>query len=105
MFPAQAPLPTASSLPFQPPAGIQTSIRIAESLIGFKVTATRQIAGKFPKFSAGEPGNVGVAPAGKASCPAPTACANVTVACGRVRLARLSQEVPASSGQDSATTT
>src|ERR1700722_5115147 len=105
MFPAHAPLPTDSSLPFQLVAGIQISIRIAESLVGFRGGATRQIAGKFSKFSAGNPGNVGTAPGGNVSCPASTGCANVTVACGRAKFARFSQEVAASSGQESATTT
>src|SRR6202167_4136421 len=95
MLPAQAPFPTDSSLPFQLEAGIQTSTLMSESLVGLRVAATRQIAGKFPKFG----------PAGKVSCPAPTACASVTVACGRDRLARFSQEVAASSGQERATTT
>src|ERR1700677_421247 len=105
MLPAQAPFPTDSSLPFQLDAGIQTSTLMSESLVGFRVAATRQIAGKFPKFGAGNPGNVGTAPVGKVSCPAPTACANVTVACGRARLARVSQDGAASSGQETATTT
>src|SRR5580698_106604 len=99
MLPAQAPLPTDSNFPFHPDAGIQTSIRMAESLLGSSVAATRQMAGKFPKFGPGKPGNVGTAPAGKVSCPAPTACANVRVACGRASLARSSQEVAARSGQ------
>src|SRR5579862_7934207 len=89
MFPAQAPLPTDSSFPFQPDAGIQTSIRIAESLLGSSVAATRQIAGKFPKFGA---------PAGKVSCPAATGSAKVTLARGRASLARFSQGVAAARG-------
>lgn len=109
MLPAQAPLPTDSSFPFQvddgPDVGIQTSILMSESLVGFSVAATRQIAGKFPKFGAGKPGNAGTAPAGNASCPAGTDCANVTVECGRASLARLSQVPARSSGQESAITT
>src|SRR6266849_1403255 len=45
IVPAHPPLPTAWNLPFQPDAGIQTSILMSESPVGFSVAATRQNAG------------------------------------------------------------
>src|SRR5271154_3873495 len=104
MFPAQAPLPTDSSLPFQFNGGSHTSILMSESLVGFNVAATRQMAGRFAKFGAGNPGNAGIAPGGNVSCPAATDCARVTVACGRASLARPSQGVEAAADEQSAMT-
>src|SRR5580658_9985953 len=104
MLPAHAPLPTDSSFPFQVVAGIQTSILILESAVGFSVAATRHRAGRFPKFGAGKPGNVGSAPVGSVSRPAGTASARVTVACGKAILARLSQVPAAASDEESANT-
>src|SRR5580698_2197852 len=104
MFPAQAPLPTDSSFPFHPDVGIQISILMSESLVGFSVAATRQMAGRFPKFGGAAPGKVGTAPADNVSCPASTACAKVIVACGRASLAKLSQGVAAASGKERAIT-
>src|SRR3984957_17274799 len=104
MLPAHAPLPTDSSFPFHFVAGIQTSILMLESPLGFSVAATRQMAGRFPKFGGGAPGNAGTAPGGRFSCPAGTAWAKVTVACGRASLAKLSQVLAAASGQESAIT-
>src|ERR1700749_1991437 len=46
MTPAHAPLPTDCSRPFQPDAGIQTSMWMSESLDGFNVAVTRQNAGR-----------------------------------------------------------
>src|SRR5580704_4715391 len=103
MLPAHAPLPTDSSFPFQP-AGIQTSILISESAVGFSVAATRHRAGRFPKFGAGKPGNVGTAPLGSVSWPAGTASARVTVACGKAILARLSQVPAAATDEEIANT-
>src|SRR5580692_794667 len=104
MLPAQAPLPTTSSFPFHPEAGIHTSILMSESLVGFSVAATRQMAGRSPKFGGGAPGNAGTAPAGRVNCPAATACAKVTLECGSARLAKLSQVVAAAKGHESAMT-
>src|ERR1700722_7334223 len=103
-LPAHAPLPTDSSLVFQFDSGSHTSILMSESLVGFKVAATRQIAGRFPKLGGGTPGNAGTAPAGRVSCPAGTACASVMVACGRASLARLSHGVAAAMDDESAMT-
>src|SRR5882724_1561990 len=46
MLPAHPPLPTASNFPFQPEAGIQTSISMCESVDGANTAATRQCAGR-----------------------------------------------------------
>src|SRR5688500_5611936 len=81
MLPLKAPLPTAWYLPFQPDAGIQTSILMSESLEGFSVTATRQngcsFAAAFPPWAAPLPGCV--------NPPAATDWASVMVAFGSVR--------------------
>src|SRR6266545_3235357 len=45
MAPDQPPFPTPMNLPFQPSAGIQTSILISESEVGRMAAATRQKAG------------------------------------------------------------
>src|SRR5262249_31018591 len=44
---AQPPFPTAWNLPFQPFAGIHTSIVMSESALGVSVAATRQNDGRF----------------------------------------------------------
>src|SRR5580700_397109 len=79
MIPAHAPFPTDCSLPFQPPPGIQTSILISESLVGFRVAATRQNAGRLlytaPAF--------GPRPGGAGNAPASTGIARVMAACGK----------------------
>jgi hypothetical protein len=51
MDPAKPPFPTPSNFPFQPEAGIHTSIPISESLVGASVAATRQKAGMLAKTS------------------------------------------------------
>src|SRR5438874_6775710 len=90
MFPAHAPLPTASSLPFQPEAGSQTSILISESLEGVSVAATRQNGGSAAKgFPPRPPRGFG-----GANCPAPTVCASVTATCGCENVDKLSQVAP-----------
>src|SRR5258708_7519584 len=43
--PAQPPLPTTSSLPFQASVGSQTSISMCESGVGVSTAAIRQCAG------------------------------------------------------------
>src|SRR5581483_786872 len=68
MAPLQPPLPTDSSLPFQPDSGIQTSILTSESVVGLSVAATRQT------WLAG------------------TSSAAVMVACGSVSFARSPQD-------------
>src|SRR5580700_8382271 len=103
MLPAHAPLPTDSSFPFQA-AGIQTSILISESPVGFSVAATRHRAGRLPKFGAGKPGNVGTAPLGNVSWPAGTDSARVTVACEKAFLVRLSQVPAAATDEEIANT-
>src|SRR5437763_846460 len=89
MLPAHAPLPTASSLPFHPEAGSQTSILMSESLDGVSVAATRQNTGSPPKAVrplAPRPGATNV--------PAPTVCANVIATGGCDNADRLSQVAP-----------
>src|SRR5271166_2115083 len=49
--PAKPPFPTPSNFPFQPEAGIQISILMSESLVGFNLAATRQNAGMLVKVS------------------------------------------------------
>src|SRR5271165_1927799 len=50
-LPGKAAVPTPSNFPFQPEAGIQTSILMSESLVGFNLAATRQNAGMLVKVS------------------------------------------------------
>ena len=83
--PLKAPLPTAWNLPFQPDAGIQTSILISESRVGFSVAATRQNAGRAREASAALPGGV--------KGPASTACASVIVAFGSASIDRAAHGV------------
>src|SRR6185436_593267 len=54
MTPAQPPPPTNSNLPFQF-SGIQTSMSIWESEVGFNVAATRQNAGTVRGAACGPP--------------------------------------------------
>src|SRR5712691_5892200 len=98
MTPAHPPLPTAWNFPFQPDAGIQTSILMSESLDGFSVAATRQKGGrpaKGPRPGAGpRPRASGAVerpgPAGGVNCPAATSCAIVIEVPGTASAARLS---------------
>ena len=88
MLPAQPPFPTAKYFPFQPDAGIQTSIFMSESLEGFSVAATRQNAGSCRKaaFCWAPPAPGGVNP------PGATDCANVIAVFSTESDLRLSQE-------------
>ena len=76
MVPFQPPLPTASSLPFQPVAGSHTSILMSESDDGRSVAVTRQYSGR--SFAAPPP--------------AGTSCADVIDASGKASVARESQD-------------
>ncbi len=89
MFPDQPPFPLASRFPFQPVAGIQSSILISESLEGLSVAATRQNAGRSSKDGPCLPRPA----AGAVKAPAPTAVAEVMVVSGNFSEARLSQVV------------
>src|ERR1700730_3862385 len=93
MKPPQPPLPSATSLPFQPDAGSQTSILMSESLDGFSVAATRQNAGSSRKARPSA-GGAATPPAGigGVKAPAPTVCARVTVVLGSVSAAKLSHD-------------
>src|SRR5687768_8030638 len=88
IVPAHPPLPTAWNFPFQSVAGSQTSILITESAVGVDVTATRQKAGSaaMARAAAGE---------GGAKLPAATSAADVTVAAGRRKDARLAHDAGA----------
>src|SRR6186997_31830 len=90
MTPAQPPLPTAWNLPFQPFTGNQTSTLISESLLGLRVTATRQKSGRSLYGFAPRPV---VCPGGE-NCPAGTTLDIVTVVSGNLRDARLSHDDP-----------
>src|SRR6185503_147142 len=87
MVPAHAPLPTDCSLPFQFDAGIQTSMRMSESLVGCSDAVTRQNAGRLA--SAGFGAAVGAAPGG-VNAPAGCAAAERILVLGTVNVARLS---------------
>src|SRR6188508_427378 len=85
MLPFQPPLPTAWNLPFQPAAGIHTSILMSESAVGLSVAATRQNAGRSANgLPPPRP------PAGAGIAPAATVCASVTVASLNLRPVKLS---------------
>src|SRR5580765_186106 len=74
MLPAQPPLPTPCSLPFQPETGSHTSALMSESLDGLSVAVTRHIAGRLANVC----GAFGTPPGGEAgglNSPAPTGCA------------------------------
>src|SRR6476646_2945540 len=90
MLPAHAPLPTACSLPFQPEAGIQTSILMSESLDGVSVAATRQKGGRAVNGVPPRPAR----PFGAVNWPAPTVCASVTDTWGCENVDRLSHVAP-----------
>src|SRR5579883_1252276 len=83
MAPDQPPLPTATSLLFQPDTGIQTSIFISESVVGLRVAATRQNAGRLVKSCA-------EAPSGSRNSPGATSRAREMVVFGRLSEPRLS---------------
>src|SRR5437773_10537542 len=83
MTPAQPPLPTAWNLPFQPPAGSQTSTLISESSVGFTVAATRQNGNRvLNRRAAG--GGEAPAVAGGGRAPAEMVGARVIVGVGSV---------------------
>src|SRR5712691_10752933 len=90
IVPAHPPLPTACNLPFQPEAGSQTSILMSESLVGFRVAATRQNAGNALNVWAA----VGPPRPGAAKAPDPTTWASVMVVFGSVNDATPSHDAP-----------
>src|SRR5438105_14953458 len=92
MVPAQPPLPTAWSFPFQPEDGSQTSILMSESVLGVSVAVTRQKAGSDAYACAAAPRP---APPGGTKPPAGTATADVTCPFTSVSAARLSHDAPA----------
>jgi hypothetical protein len=74
-------------LPFQPEAGIQTSILISESEEGASVAVIRQNAGSWPYFAA-----LGGASAGGVNAPAATLSADAIVTLAREMEARFSHD-------------
>src|SRR6267378_5839441 len=96
------------NLPFHPEPGIQISILMSESLVGFNVAATRQKVGRLLNNSPG-PLDLGqgwnqqlAEPAkscGKANAPGATVCAIVIVVSGRESEERFSQVAAAKSGE------
>src|SRR2546426_12840554 len=76
MRPLHPPLPAASSFPFHPAAGIQTSILISESEDGLIVAMMRQNAGSVANTAAADDGGVD---AGSVKWPASTDSAVVIV--------------------------
>src|SRR6266849_2235286 len=94
MIPAQPPLPTDWSLPFQPEAGSQTSILISESLVGFNVAVTRQKAGRFLKSAGSGAFGPLKTSSGGLNAPAGTIRADVIVVSGSVKVAILSHDAP-----------
>src|SRR2546426_12578878 len=86
--PPMPPVPFPWKLPFQPVAGIHTSILISDSLVGFRVAVTRQKAGRFLNGAAASPRPP--LPAGGVKAPAATVAADVIVVLGNDREARLS---------------
>src|SRR5437773_1312296 len=94
MAPPHPPFPTAWNFPFQPEAGIQTSILMSESLVGLSVAATRQNAGRLLNASpcaAPRPPSA----AGGINEPAATDSASEIVVLGSACELRLSHERPA----------
>src|SRR5579872_825914 len=89
MTPAKPPLPSPWNLPFHPESGIQTSILISESGVGFTVAVTRQKAGSSLYLEAAAPGKFAAAPDG-VKAPASTTWASVMVVSGNFRLLKLS---------------
>src|ERR1700678_787950 len=90
-LPPSPPLPVPRNLPFQPDAGIHTSILISESLLGRAVAEMRQNAGRSLKFGPGAPGKGGGVPAGRMNWPAGTDSASVMVVFGMASDFKLSQ--------------
>src|ERR1051325_12039833 len=91
--PDQPPLPTPMNLPFQPSAGIHTSILISESEDGPIVAATRQ--------KAGSRRNAACCPGlrlGSVNAPAATASALPTVTAGKESADRPSQPAANAAG-------
>src|SRR5262245_32185457 len=88
MVPANPPLPTTCSLPFQPLVGIQTSALMSERDAGFSVIATRQNSPSFANTFV--PPAAPPRPAGGVNPPAAMVCAKVTVALFTGSDARLS---------------
>src|ERR1700677_4328318 len=81
MLPAKPPLPVPSKRSFQPDWGIQISIRMSESGLGFSVAVTRQKVGRrVSRFSLGG-----------TNLPVATTSALVMVVLGNCRAARPSQ--------------
>src|ERR1022692_2637294 len=93
MTPAQPPLPTDWSLPFQPDSGSHASILISESIEGVNVAVTRQNAGRW-LYCSPERGPPVSAPPGAdgAKAPATTTFADVIFMFGAERVARLGSE-------------
>src|ERR1700688_4445173 len=93
MAPDQPPLPTPMNLPFQPTAGIHTSILISESELGRIVAATRQKAGSCR--------NAVCCPGlrlGSVKAPAATASALLMVVVGKESADKPSQPAPKAAG-------
>jgi hypothetical protein len=84
-------LPAPWNLPLQPVAGIQISILISESLVGFKVAFTRQKAGRSLNAAPCRP----APPAGGVNAPAATDSADVMIAFGPESEVKLSQDAAA----------
>src|SRR5687768_10140671 len=76
MLPANAPLPTTWSFPFQPLTGSQTSALMFDCGVGFNVTATPQNAGS-AAYGLAPPARP-PRPAGGVKAPAATVCTAVT---------------------------
>src|SRR5262245_17360476 len=94
MTPWKPPPPVPRKRPFQIVLGSQTSILMAESLIGVSVAVTRQ--------NGGSP--VSGAPPGGTNVPVSLSAADVMVACCSGRLARLVQGVAAAGAAPNAAT-
>ena len=84
-------LPAPWNLPLQPVAGIQISILISESLVGFNVAFTRQKAGRSLNAAPCRPAPL----AGGVNAPAATDSADVMVAFGPESEVKLSQDAAA----------
>src|ERR1051326_7648846 len=98
MTPAQPPLPTAWNLLFQPFVGSQTSTLMSESVVGFRVAATRQNSGR-SLYGLAPPPPPCRAP-GVENCPAGTTLATVIVVSGSFSAARLSHDVDANRSEE-----
>src|SRR5579872_4421978 len=85
----------AINLPFQAPGGgSQTSILMIESLVGRRVAATRQKAGR-SLYSTSPGWTFSEKEAGGANAPGVTCAAIATAVCGRASFERSSQVVAA----------